>query len=71
MVTFYFEQGLDAPDLALFDNYTYLEKEYALQLSLKSKDLAKTIKHLVDRGTSPVNIKTENILQQTYFNLSR
>ena len=42
-----------------------------IQLLMNPKDIAVFTKSLVDQGLVPVNIKTQTILQQTYFKMSR
>jgi len=70
-VSFFFTEKLTDTEINVFSSYKIVARETGVSVSMKSKDIATVVKQLVDQGTAPVNIKTETILQQTFFNLSR
>ena len=71
VVTFYFTKPPSKKELNVFDENDVIASEAHIKVAMRSKDIAATVKLLVDQNTPPINIKTETILQQTYFNLSR
>jgi ABC-2 type transport system ATP-binding protein len=70
-VSFFFVEKPTSKYMSVFSPYEVVDNDSYVSVSMKSKDIANLVKQLVDQGTPPVNIKTETILQQTFFNLSR
>ena len=72
IVGFYFDQEITSKDLILFkDVEVRSSRGNFIQVLIPSKDIAGFIKQLVEAGIPPVNIKTQTILQHSYFELSR
>ncbi|MEM1001799.1 MAG: ABC transporter ATP-binding protein [Bacteroidota bacterium] len=71
MVTFYFTNAPGKKEKSAFDEFNLVASRNSIKVAMRSKEIATVVKRLVDQATPPINIKTENILQQTYFNLSR
>ena len=72
IVSFYFDQELTTKDLSLFRTIEVrAARNNFTQVLMPSKDIANFIKQLVEAGIPPVNIKTQTILQHSYFEISR
>jgi ABC-type multidrug transport system ATPase subunit len=72
LISFYFDKEITKDQLQLFEPLDIREwsSDY-VQVLMKPNAIALFTKELLDKGLVPVNMKTQTILQQTYFSLSR
>lgn len=72
LISFYFNKQLNDDQRTWFKEYQIQKWEGGhVQVLMRPDAIAVFTKKLVDQGLVPVNIKTQTILQQTYFNMSR
>jgi ABC-2 type transport system ATP-binding protein len=72
LISFYFDKQLNDNQRAWFKEHQIQKWEGDhVQVLMRPDAIAVFTKKLVDQGLVPVNIKTQTILQQTYFNMSR
>jgi len=72
LISFYFDSALSSEQRQQFDEV--LVKDWGkrhVEVLMKPEFIAVFTKQLVDKGLVPINIKTQTILQQTYFKMSR
>lgn len=72
LISFYFDSVLNPEQRQQFDEVSV--KEYGerhVEVLMKPESIAVFTKQLVDKDLVPINIKTQTILQQTYFKMSR
>ena len=70
-VTFTFDQEPSRPALKLIKSHgEYHKEEKQAVLDLKPEQIAATVESLVDHGTPPVNIETQNLLQSKYLEIT-
>lgn len=72
LISFYFDFVLSAEHRREFDGVSVNDwGQHHVEVLMKPNAIAVFTKQLVDRGIVPINIKTQTILQQTYFKMSR